>query len=283
MARADTVAKVRSILYGSGLYEKPAIRLLDGSGNDSLGSGATVTLTTGEASSVAKGDVLSGTTGAAASAYAFYVTGTTSTTVTAIPQYLGSPDPSAADLNGAVLEQNPKATEHEIHNAIDTILNSYLYPELFATAADTVTPDLSTYQVEVPAAVKEIVGVWQVQSGRVVPIKYSLHKELPTGLSSTATLLEAGFIDGSTAHYKFWRKIVESDTYDWLEDLLAYGAAALLIDTASGNTLVPYRPDTGDVQAQLGVGEQMWRSFLTIREQARLDLSRDYPEFGVRH
>lgn len=283
MARADTVAKVRSILYGSGLYEKPALRLLDGGGNDSLGSGSTVTLTTGQAGTVAKGDVLSATTGAAASAYAFYVTSTTSTTVVAIPQYLGSPDPSAADLNGAVLEQNPKATEHEIHNAIDTILNSYLYPELFAIAAGTVTPNLSTYQVEVPATVKELKGVWQVDGNIVYPISYSLHRNLPTGLASTGTLLEAKFRDGSTAHYQFARKLVEGDTYDWLEDLLAYGAAALLIDTAAGNTLVPYRPSPQDAQVALPVGEQMWRSFMTIREQARLDISREYESLRVIH
>ena len=283
MARADTVAKVRSILYGSGLYEKPPLRVLDASGNDSLGSGTTVTLASATASTVAKGDVLSTTTGVAASAYAFYVTAADATTITAIPQYMGSPDPSAADLNSAVLEQNPKATEHEIHNAIDTIINSYLWPELFAVASATVTPNLSTLQAEVPATVRKIMGLWQVNSGRVVPVDFGLERNLHTTLSSTGVLLHAKWMDGTTSYYTYLRKLVEADTDDWLEDLLAYGATALLIDSSVGNTIVPYRPHPSDVQADLPVAEAMWRSFLTIREQARLDLSREWEQFEVRH
>ena len=283
MARADTIAKLKTILYGTGLYEKPAIRQMGASGNDSLGSADTVVLTTGDASKISKGDILSSITGAAASSYVFYVLSTTSTTVTATATWQGSVSPSSADLNSALLEQNAYFTEQEMHGAIDTVLNSYLYPELFSIASTTVTPNLSTGQVEVAASVKEILGMWQLNAGKAYQVPFNLMKNLPTGVSSTTTLLEGKWRDGSTAYVTFVRKLVEADTYDWLEDLLAYGAAALLVDTSAPKVLVPYRPDTGGVQAQMPVGEAIWRSFLTIREQARLDISRDYPEFQVIH
>ena len=105
------VHRTRQILYGSGLGEKPAIRIGAASAAESTsGQTVTFTLNTGEGAKVKAGNVLSVyDPDTEADAHVIYVTGISTDTITGINGYLGSPvvaGSDSGDLDSAIFEQN---------------------------------------------------------------------------------------------------------------------------------------------------------------------------------
>ena len=94
---------------------------------------ATFTMATGEGAKIKPGHILSslGETDTAKQ-YSFYVLSVSTDTVTAKNGWLGSTIANAsADLNNAILEQNPAATEAAIHKRVATVFARYLWPEAY--------------------------------------------------------------------------------------------------------------------------------------------------------
>ena len=108
MALVDIVHRTRSILYGSGLGEKPAIRRAATDALDSTsGQIASFTLLAGEGAKVKAGDVLSVyDPDTEADAHVVYVLSIATDAITSIASYLGSPTITAGDLDSALFEQN---------------------------------------------------------------------------------------------------------------------------------------------------------------------------------
>ena len=284
MALASNVERVRQHLYGSGLYEKPVIIQLANTGNTGISTGVQ-TLTMVSTANVKRGSVLSTFDGDVNNAFAAYVLDVPSaTTLTVLFGYHGSPAPASDNLQGYLFEHNPKFTEWEIHQAIAAIVNGHLWPELFEFDTGTIaTPDFSTFQTEMPADVERIISAHQVVAGVAKPVSFSLDKHVHTAISSTGNLARFGYVDQSALYYTYIRRLVELDTQPWLPELVTLGAAAMLMDSGMPPTTMPYRANVVDISPQQAAAEAMWRSYMQLRELARLDLSREHERFEIVH
>ena len=277
MAEADIVSIANSLIYGAGLGEKPTLVKTASAANISTtGSLTDFDLDTGEGGKVRAGDILS-IVGATDSSDAFvaYVLGVSTDTVT-VTFIDGSAVPTGTDLNSKVLAVSPMITELAVFQAINVITANFLYPFVFdIDASVTVTPDLTTGQVEIPATVREILSAHQVISNHVIPVGFGLQRNLNSAVSSTGVLVELNAYDGSTAYLTTIKEITAA-TADVAEQyLIASGAAALALDgTVAEGQLETAKKDAQDRQTE-GAAQSMWRSFLTQRQQMSEYLSRD--------
>src|SRR3990167_10197037 len=168
MALSSIVHRVRTILYGPGMGERPPIRRAHTAATVSSTSGGLATFylsSTTEGGYVSAGDILSVYDPAdEADAHVFYTLSVSSSSITAINGYDGGPAVSAStDLDSALFEQNPLATGFEIFEAIDTVVANWLWPWVFDVVTATVTaPDLVDGQHAVTSEVEEIISAWQV-------------------------------------------------------------------------------------------------------------------------
>ncbi len=111
MALTEIVTRARSILYGSGLGERPSIRETNASAAETTsGQQVTFDMATGEAAKIKPGDILSVyDPDTELDAHVVYVLGISTDTITAINGFLGSPlivGSNSGDMDLALVEQN---------------------------------------------------------------------------------------------------------------------------------------------------------------------------------
>jgi len=107
VALSDIVTRTRSILYGTGLGEKPAIRIAASNANETTsGQLVTFTVVAGEGAELAPGQVVSVYDPATElDAHVVYITSTSTDAITGINGYLGSPvviGSNSGDLDDAL-------------------------------------------------------------------------------------------------------------------------------------------------------------------------------------
>jgi hypothetical protein len=284
MARSDYVERVKDVLLGAGLGEKTAIRQCAADASVSV-SGKIVTfdLASGECAKVKAGHTLSLLDSTDdTDAYSFYVLSvdTDTDTVTARNGYKGAPAISNAstDLNSQLLEQNAVADEYQIHKRIDTVFARFLWREAYMIDTATIaTPNLSTYQDEVPTEVMKILEAGQIVSDEYYPIAFGLKRNVPSGVSSTGTLARFDYWDGSVCYYSYMRKLEIGDEAadESLVEMVALGAAALLMgaDTAASNRETAKKDS--QVRGRLNPANALWRDFITLRNQYSEELGEE--------
>lgn len=277
MARSDIVQIAKSLVYGPGLGEKPSIRRAAAAATLTTSNGvSSFPLLAAEGQYVRAGDVLAARGTATASvAYEMQVIGVSTDTVTVVPT--GGSPALPANLNSAVLEQNPYISELAIHRALSAIVANWLYPAIFEIdVAQTVTPNLATYQVEVPATTREILGAYQVVSNIVVDIGFRLLRNVHTTISSTGVLMQLyDLADASTIYLSLIKEYTDAATDETIQYLIGTGAAALAMDgTVAETQLESSKRDNRDRRAD-DAASALFRSFLTQRQAMAEDLSRD--------
>lgn len=287
MSLTSLVAKVQNVVYGSGLGEKPALRIGNADSAESIsGSLITFALASGEADKVKPGNILSvyGGTYSATSenAHVLYVTSVSSTTtetVTAVNGYLGSPAASTDDLDGVILAQNATWTDHEIIQAINTVIDQLLYPWVYQMADATIAnPDLRFGQETVGDEVEEIIAAWQVIGSEKVAVPVSRQ---PIDIDfGTSRMAEFDWVNGSTGYYTYISKYTIDTLPSDLESLVALGAAAVLLGAAlSETTLEATKKDNAEAVSQRGsAADRIWRDFLTLRSNVQETLARRRPQ-----
>lgn len=287
MALSDLISRARTIVYGSGLGEKPAVRVGAASANETTTNQlCTFALDTNEGAKVKPGNILSVyDPSTEADAHAFYVTGVSGDTITAINGYLGSPvivGSDSGDLDNALFEQNPMVTGYEIFEAIDTVFSNLLWPQVYdMVTASITTPDLVDGQEAVAAEAEEIVSAWQISGSTIYQVPATrIPYEVHTTVATTGKLAAFDWIDSSTGYYTYRAKFTESDETDTeLTQLVATGAAAILLGASVSETTLEStkKENQGAVSQRSAAGASLWRDFLTLRQSMSEELSKRLP------
>lgn len=285
MALTEIHDTVRTLLYGTGLGEKPAIRLGASNAGEDTSSDPLVSfaLASGQGSKVKAGDVLSVYSPSSASlAFAIYVTSVATDTVTGVNGALiGAPEVATdGQLDSVLFEQDALVSSHEIHRAISVIVERHLWPDLYQIETKTIaSPDLVDYQEAVAADVQEVLSAWQIIGGTAYSIPFQRHPlDVDTTIKSTGKLGSFDWIDGSTGYYTAKTKIVvaDDDGSPNLTRLIATGAAAMLLGgVAVEATIENTKKDNADAVSQRSqVGNLLWRDFLTLKQEYARELGR---------
>lgn len=287
MALADIYSRVRSILYGQALGEKPALRVAAADANESVsGDLITFTLSAGEGAKCKPGQVLSVyDPDTEADAHAVYITSISTDAITGFNGYLGSPDVAGAnsgDLDNKVFEQNPLVTGYEIFEAIDTVVERLLWPDVYVIETKTIaSPDLVDGQEGVATDVKEILHAWQRIGSTNYPVPFTrVPMDVDAALASTGRMAEFDWIDGSTGYYTAKTKIVEADeASSELTHLIATGAAAIVLGASLAETSISVtKKDNIAAPDRRGqAADRLWRDFLTLKQNYKEELVRDIP------
>ena len=288
MSLAAIVNRTRSIIYGSGLGEKPALRTGAANANESI-SGQLVIFTIGaaEGAKVKAGNVLAVyDPDTEADAHAVYVTSISTDTITGVNGYLGSPavvGADSGDLDAAVFEQNPLVTGYEIFEAIDTVVANLLWPHVYDVVTATIaSPDITYGTEAVPAEVEFIETAWQLIGSQEVLIPVSRQPyQVHTDLATNGKLARFDWVNGTTGYYTYHAKYAEADEADTeLTHLIALGAAALCLGASiSETTLESTKKDNAEAVSQRqSAGDRLWRDFLTLRQNASHELVNRQPQ-----
>ena len=279
MAAADIVQRVRQHLYSSGVGESPVIVQCASDAAESV-SAPTVSfaLASGEVAraGVSAGDVLARIDSTSASnAFVLYVLSVSTDTVTAVNGYLGSTDVADTNLDGALLELNPTKSEWLIWQKIEAVFDNMLWPYVWKYNTRSVaTPDLSSYQNEIEAAVYEVESAKQLWGDEWIEIPYELQRNLSTSVSSTGSLLTLGAHDSSTVYLATREKYVSSDTIsESLQECVAVGAAAMILGADRAATNREASSKDSQFRGQRNPADQLWRDFITLRQGLSEDLS----------
>lgn len=282
----EIVARTRSLLYSSGLGEKPSIVLAPAAANEtSIGTTVVFDLATAELAKVEAGEVLSVLGASAATgAHTVYVLSKDSTSVTALASYMGSPAVTAdGDLDGAVFELDALKSEHFLWQAAESVISTMLYPEIYKYNTYGITPDLSDYQVELNAAVEGIENAYQNIAGRKVDIGFAVHKNVHTTVSSTTVLGELVAIDGSTVYVTTKERYLETDTFtEALTQCVATGAAALAVGGSRSSTDLESAKKDSQFRGQRNPANDLWRDFVTLRTSIASDIASEVDWFEYR-
>ena len=278
---SDVVNRTRSILYGSGLGEKPAIRQAAADAAETT-TGQTVvfTLASDEGAKVKPGDVLSVyDPDTEADAHVVYVLSISTDTITGVVSYLGSPTITASDLDSALFEQNAAWTGYEIFEAVTTVVDSLLWPYVYKlTSATIASPDLVDGQEAVAAGTEVITHAWQVIGPTVYNIAVSprVPLEVTSTLKSTGKMVTFDWIDGSTVYYEY-REKVDVTAH---ARLISLGAAGLLLGGSMAEaTLERTKKDNAEAVSGRGqAANAVWRDFLTLRQNISDELSKRLPQ-----
>jgi len=285
MADTDIVQRAKAIIYGHGIGEHPVIVRAAADASEAVsGSVVTFNMLAGQGAKVAAGDTLSIYGAATATvAHAVYVLGVATDAVTAVNGYWGSPAVADTKLDGALLELNPLRAEHFLFQAVETVFATLLYPEVSKYFARSVTPDLTDYQVEVPATVKQILSAWQIIGDERVTIPFALDDNLESTLSSTGTMGTFYAIDGSDVYYTTVEKYATSDTLsEALTQCIATGAAAIALGASVSETNLESSKKDSQSRRERNPAQDLWREFVTLRSAISEDISREVDWFEYR-
>ncbi len=287
MAAADIIKKAHTKLYSAGLGERPSVVRAAADANEGTVSNGvlTVDLLAGEGSKTQAGDVLSVRNPAtAATAYVMEVLSVATDTVTVLndigPALAGGNDGA---LDNAILEVAAPITGYQMWNSLETIFDDFLHPEVMYRATETVTPNLATCQVGVPADVDTIIAAYQRISNITVPLPFSLEQFQDTSVWATGQYADIGFYDGSTTYLTVWKRYTSTTASipDSVEELVAIGIAALAADS----DVFPSNLETASKESQTrgmkDVASKLWRSFYTMRQEIAQSLSEDVEYFEI--
>jgi hypothetical protein len=290
LARTDYIERTKSILYGTGLGEKPRIIEVAADAAETIAANTIAfSVTTGSGSAVKPGHILSrvGSTDET-DAYSMYVLSVATDVITATRTYNGSPDAGfAADLlDGLLLEGQPLRSEYEINKAIDAVFQTWLYPDVYTFTTGSVAPDPTYGQVELPATVREIDAAWQVVAGQNVTIPHAVHRNLHTTVSSTGVQGVFDQVDNSTIYYTYKTKlVVGSEVTDPNAEALVYmvamGAAGLALDSSVVDQTLERAKKDSQQRRDSDAASRLFRSFLTMRQQWGAEDAEDYVEIQV--
>ena len=285
MSDQTIVQRAKAILYGHGVGEHPAI-IRSAADADETVTAPTVAfdLYAGQGAKVAAGDTLSIYSAAtAADAHALYVLSVSTDALVAVNGYWGSPVVVADDLDGALFELNPLRAEHFLFQAVETVFSSLLYPEVSKYFARSVTPDLATYQVDIPATVKQILSAWQVIADQNITIPWELDDNLESTLSSTGTMGTFYAVDGSDVYYTTVEKYATADTIsEALTQCIATGAAAIALGASVSETNLESSAKDSQSRRERNPAQDLWREFVTLRSSISEEISRDVDWFEYR-
>lgn len=275
LSRSTISSKVKNYLYNTGIGEKPSIRQT--SGNSTV-SGDTVTfnMASGEGAKVRAGQVLS-TYGATdtSDAYGFYVLSISTDTITAVNGYEGAAIPNSTSVG--LLEHQAPVTEFRVHQAIDDIIDNYLYPEVFDLIEDEIaSPNLTTGQSNADAADERVFRAWQQLGGIWYQIPAKIVKNVDTSMFASGRMIAYDAMHGSAIKYSAVRKVTIANSTDTaLEDIIAKGAAALCLEGTEPSTQWEYTKNDARERSQQGPSMGLWSSFYQARRNYSESLSRE--------
>ncbi len=280
MALTDYIERTDDILTAAGLGEKPAIRQCAATPSVTV-SGKTVdiTMASGEGAKIRPGHVLS-SIGAADEdeAYCFYVLSISTDTVTCLNGYKGTAIAGlTSELDDNVLQQGG-FTEHSKIKRIEAIFAKYLWPEAYVVDSGTiVSPSMSDGQDELPATVMKLMSAQQVIGGEVYDIASGLKRNVHTGVSSTGVLGSFDYHDATAAYYTFMRKLALGDESidDAIVEMVALGASALLAGADVTASSRERSKKDSQARGRLSPANQLWRDFITLRNQYAEDLGEE--------
>ena len=261
--RAAIVRAVKDRIYNSGLGEKPSIR--QASGNSSV-TGDTVDFTVADGTKVREGHVLSAYGSADADdAYGFYVLSIAGDVLTCVNGYESTAIADATAMP-ALLEHQADVQEYVVQRAIDDILASYLYPELFDIVTDTFTPDYTSLQAEADVLDLDVIRAWQEIGGTVYQVPIKLINNMASAHFSTGKMLTYDVVTAIDVHYSAVRKVsIANSEGVALEGLVAKGAAALCIEGSEGAA-------TEENPSQ---SRPLWGSFYNAKRQFETSLAKE--------
>ena len=286
MAMTDIVTRVKTLLHGSGLMEKPPIVRVAADASETITNPTIVfNLLSGEGASsgIAAGDILSTMQGStAALSFIFYVLSVSTDAVTCTSTYMGSTASTASQLDGMLLELNAPRAELLLWNDISAVINGMLWPEVYLYTTESVTPDLSNMQADLQAGTERIVKAVQVIGGTNLNISHELHKNVATGVASTTVYAELFAIDASTVFVSSMTRVAESSTLNEAYNrMIATGAAAVAVGSMLGGGSLESSSKDSQNRNQKTPRQVFWQDFVALRASIAQDLSHEENWFEV--
>jgi len=274
LSKTSITSKVRSRLYGSGLGEKPSIVQATGTATVTAPTVA-FSLVTGEGASVRKGHVLTAYEPASGAAYGFYIIDVATDVITAINGYIGDTIANAATMP-TLLEVNAPISAGEIHDAIDEIIDGYLFPQVFDIDVDSFTPDLSSRQTNANTRDQSILRGWQKLGAEWYQVPIKLIRNVGTSDFASGAFITYDANDASKVYYSVIRKVdLANSTAAGLEGLIAKGATALVAEGASAGALWESARADAQTRSDKTPGQSFWASFNKAKAQYSNMLSKD--------
>ena len=267
LTRGDIVKAVKARIYNTGLGEKPSLRR--GTGTVTVSADiVTFSVVAGEGAKIRAGHILSSwNSSTAADAYSFYVLSLSTDALTCANGYNGTAIANSANVP-AIMEQQANPNEYMVQTAIDDIIDSYLYPEVFDIIMDTFTPNLSSLQIQADALDEYIIRAWQTLGPTVYQVPIKLVANMPTGDFASGKMLTYDVRAGTTVTYSAKRRVtIANSTNSALEGLIAKGAAALCIEG------IEEAPKEGEESTQQS--RPLWASFYNAKRQFETDIAKE--------
>jgi len=266
--------RTRHRLYGAGLGEKPTI--VSGTGNAAVsGSLATFDVAAGKGATLRAGHIITAYDPAANAAYGFYITDISTDTLTTINGYSGDSIANAAAVP-SLLEVNAPVPAHVIHEAIDEIINGYLWPEVFDIVVDSFTPNQSTFQSNANALDERIIRGWQKSGNFTTRIPIELTKNVGTVDFASGKMISYDTTSGNDIYYTVLRRVsLANSTANALNGIIAKGAAALVSESVALDGMWESSRKDAQERSDRSPADRLWQSFHSARRQYSEDLSRD--------
>jgi hypothetical protein len=226
----------------------------------------TFSLATDEGAKVKSGQILSSWNSADADdAYGFYVITVTGDSVLCANGYDGAAIANSAAVP-AFLEHQADPAEYTVQTAIDDIIASYLFPELFDIVMDSFTPNLSNLQTEADVLDVEIIRAWQKIGPTTYQVPIKLIQNMPTDTFTSGKMLAYDAVTAIDINYSAKRKIAIATSSDpALVGLIAKGAAALCIEG------VEEAPKEDEEQQS----RPLWASFYNAKRQMETSIAKE--------
>ena len=265
LTRANIVKLVKDRLYNPGLGEKPSLRQAEGTATVT-GDLVDITTVTGEGVKIKPGHKLSSWNSTDASdAYGFYVLSVSSETITCANGHEGAAIANSA-TTPVVLEHQATVTEYFVQKAIDDIIASYLFPEVFDIAMDSFTPDLTSQQTQADTLDEEIIRAWQKVGVTTYQIPIKLIQNVPTATFASGKMLSYSVRSSIDVDYSAKRKVALATSSDLaLEGLIAKGAAALCAEGIEEAT----------TEEQVPASRPLWASFYNAKRQFETSVAKE--------
>ncbi|KKM19618.1 hypothetical protein LCGC14_1653770 [marine sediment metagenome] len=265
LTRGNIVKAVKARIYNTGLGQKPSLR--QGTGTAAVTDDLVVfSVATGEGAKIRSGQILSSWNSTnATDAYGFYVLSLSTDELTCANGYNGVAIANSASVPG-LLEHQANPTEYMVQTAIDDIVASYLFPEVFDIFLDSFTPNLASLQTTADADDEEIIRAWQKVGSTTYQVPIKLIQNMPTAEFSTGKMVTYDVRVSTDVDYSVKRRVsIANSTNLALEGLIAKGAAALCIEG------VEEAPDEEGQQQS----RPLWASFYNAKRQFETDIAKE--------